>query len=515
MSTAGVPAASTRREPVEVALAALLGVLVIFAALVAAVPSVRPALVDDRLDTAISTMAAVIALSVAWISWLRVRETGERGALLRAAAFLVLGTYNAVTVLVGLADAERAVGSSLAEPGQLPVLAGIVARAAAALLLVLAGLAGTRRVTWSRAGSLARFVVPAASFLVLAALGVAVQGSLPALIGPDALAQLATDPTAPLPPSDNPWLLLAQLGVAVAFLYAALLSYRLWRQERRLSDAWLATGLVIAAFSQFHAGIHPGAYTSLVTTADLLRIGFYLALLLGMAAERRADVQALRAANVELVRLREVDATRAALEERGRLAREIHDGLSQDLWYAKLKQSRLTQLTTLTDEQARLADEVTDAIDAALAEARQAVMAMRATSEDATLIDVLQRYVDDFADRFGLRAVLERDGDVPSLSPRAQAEVLRIVQEALNNVRKHADATVVRVRVTGRDEAVRVVVADNGRGFDPERADAPGFGMESMRQRAALLGGTLEVDARPRDGTRLSWTVPVKQPPTP
>lgn len=510
MSAAGVPAAPSRREPVEVALAALLVVLVLFAVLVAVVPSVRPALVDVRLDMAITTMAAIIALSVAWISWLRVRETGEAGVLDRAAAFMVLGVYNALTLVVGLVDAERTVGSSLADPGQLPVLAGLVARATAGLLLVLAGLAGTRRLAGRRAGSLARLVAPAGAFVVVVAIGAAIQPSLPPLVGAAALAQLARDPTAPLPASDNPWLLLAQLAVAVAFLYAALLSYRLWHAERRVSDAWLAAGLAIAAFSQLHAGIHPGAYTSLVTTADLLRIGFYLALLLGMAAERRADVQALRAANVELVRLREVDSTRAALEERGRLAREIHDGLSQDLWYAKLKQSRLTQLTSLTDEQAQLAGEVTDAIDAALAEARQAVMAMRATSGNATLPDVLQRYVDDFADRFGIRTVLERDGEVPTLSPRAQAEVLRIVQEALNNVRKHADATVVRVRLAGRDDGVAVVVADNGRGFDPAQAEAPGFGMESMRQRAALIGATLEVTARPRDGTRLSLTVPLQ-----
>ena len=299
--------------------------------------------------------------------------------------------------------------------------------------------------------------------------------------------------------------------LAVAFLVAALLGYRLWRAEGRVSDAWLVAGLAFAAFSQLHAGIHPGAYTSLVTTADFLRIGFYVALLLGMAAERRADVRALRTANVELLRLREVDATRAALEERGRLAREIHDGLSQDLWYAKLKQSRLAQLSSLTDEQAQLAREVTDAIDAALAEARQAVMAMRAASDDATLTDVLQRYVDDFGDRFGIRTALERDGEVSALTPRGQAEVLRIVQEALNNVRKHADATVVRVRISGGPDEVRVVVADNGRGFDPAEPDLPGFGMESMRQRAELIGASLAVDAAPADGTRLTLRVPVPQ----
>ena len=510
MNGAGADAATPRREPAELALAILLAALVVFATLVVVVPSVRPAVVNDELDMAISTMSALIALSVAWISWLRVREVGERGSLFRAAAFLVLGAYNGLTVIVGILDAEGAVGSSLAAPGQLPVIGGIVARAIAATLLIAAGLAGTRRLTGGLTSRWLRFVLPALAFLALMAIGLVFQPSLPQLINSNALARIAADPTAPLPAADNPVLLLVQLVLAVAFLVAALLGYRLWRADGRVSDAWLVAGLVFAAFSQLHAGIHPGAYTSLVTTADFLRIGFYAALLLGMAAERRADVRALRAANVELLRLREVDATQAALEERGRLAREIHDGLSQDLWYAKLKQSRLTRLSTLTDEQAQLASEVTDAIDAALAEARQAVMAMRAASDDATLVDVLQRYVDDFGDRFGIRAALERHGEVAPLASRQQAEVLRIVQEALNNVRKHADATVVRVRIRGVADGLEILVADNGRGFSPAEADPSGFGMESMRQRADLIGATLAIDSAPADGTRLTLHVPAQ-----
>lgn len=156
-----------------------------------------------------------------------------------------------------------------------------------------------------------------------------------------------------------------------------------------------------------------------------------------------------------------------------------------------------------------LAGEVTDAIDAALAEARQAVMAMR-LFEDAPLDSLLERYLDDFADRFGIRATLERNGDLPLLRTRAQAEVLRIVQEALNNVRKHADATAVRVLLERLDNGLRVTVIDNGRGFDPTSIEGGGFGMESMRQRAALVGGTIDVDARAQDGTRLALTVPVQ-----
>ncbi|MGI8657769.1 MAG: sensor histidine kinase [Candidatus Limnocylindria bacterium] len=179
------------------------------------------------------------------------------------------------------------------------------------------------------------------------------------------------------------------------------------------------------------------------------------------------------------------------------------------MWYAKLKQSRLAQTAGLSGELLALSGEVTDAIDTALSEARNAVAAMREGSEAGSMIEMLSRHVDDFADRFALRADLYARGPAPDVGPRAQAEVLRIVQEALTNVRKHADATVVKVEVvTG--EAVLVVVTDNGRGF---RADpAPlGFGLESMRQRAGIIGASLVVTSEPQNGTRVELSVPLRQ----
>ena len=90
-----------------------------------------------------------------------------------------------------------------------------------------------------------------------------------------------------------------------------------------------------------------------------------------------------------------------------------------------------------------------------------------------TLRELLSRSVDEFADRFGLRVEFECEADLPVLSPRAQAEALRIAQEALSNVRRHADATVVRVRAGVEDGRLVVAVGDNGRGFDPDAVGRP------------------------------------------
>jgi signal transduction histidine kinase len=89
--------------------------------------------------------------------------------------------------------------------------------------------------------------------------------------------------------------------------------------------------------------------------------------------------------------------------------------------------------------------------------------------------------------------------------------VLRIVQEALNNVRRHADATLVRVSVERPDGRVRVTVADNGKGFDPASVGDDRYGLRGMRERAEMVGAELVIDSRPADGTRIVVDLPAAE----
>jgi len=246
----------------------------------------------------------------------------------------------------------------------------------------------------------------------------------------------------------------------------------------------------------------------LVTTSEALRLAFFVVLLLGIAAESRSDLRALRSAYAALDRLRLSEAERATLEERTRLARELHDGLAQDLWFAKLKHERLVPF--VPDEQRPLAAEVTEALDSAIVEAKQAVVTMRAEDDrDVSLEGLLARTVNDFAGRSGVRADFSA-ADLPqSLTPRTQVEVLRVLQEALTNVRKHADATVVRVNAEVGDGQLQLSVIDNGRGFRPTETIGDGVGMQSMKERARLMGGELRVVSEPSAGTALHLTVPL------
>jgi signal transduction histidine kinase len=315
----------------------------------------------------------------------------------------------------------------------------------------------------------------------------------------------------PIPPT--PTLLgvgLHLIGGAV-FALAAELTRRHQRRYGSMGDGFLAVGLVFAAFGEFHTAFYPGTYGGLVTSGDILTGAFAVVLLIGIEAQARATRAALGRANETLGRLKDVEVRRAALEERTRLSRELHDGLAQDLWLAKLKIGRLSAMPDLGGEARTVCDELAGAIDAGLADARQAVMALRLGSEPvASLRELMARYVDDFGDRFGLRVEFECEGELPRLTPRAEAELLRIAQEALNNVVRHADATVVRVRVGVVDSHLELVVGDNGIGFEPFEVTDGCFGLASMRERALIIGGELTIDSRPQDGTRIQVSVPVR-----
>ena len=107
----------------------------------------------------------------------------------------------------------------------------------------------------------------------------------------------------------------------------------------------------------------------------------------------------------------------------------------------------------------------------------------------------------EFAEKSGIRA--EVSGEIPDVSPRVASEIIRIVGEALANVLKHADATVVRVSVRSEDGVTEFSVADNGKGYATAQARGTGYGVRGMRERAALIGGDIDIVSKPQDGTRV------------
>jgi signal transduction histidine kinase len=450
-------------------------------------------------------MTTLITLAAAVLAWARFRDRGQRVALFQVAAFAVLALANAVAAALALESLTAASGPSPIPFGEDALYVSILAGVMAAALLVAGGGAPLR----GRGAGRPLIVVggPVAILLAGVALAPLLAPVLPALVEPPAAAAGSAMPALP---GATPANALLQVAGAVLFLGAAGLSRRRHRRGGSVSDRYLAVGLVVAAFAQLHLAFYPSAHAGVMTSGGLLYLAFDVILLLGIEAETRAYIVSLRQANLGLVRLREAEIDRAAMEERSRLSRELHDGLAQDLWLAKLKLGRLGALPDLGAEARLLCDELDRAVDSGLAEARQAVMALRMADEPgASFGELVGRYVDDFADRFGLRAEFACDDEVPRLGPHVEAELLRIAQEALSNVRRHADATVVWVRVGTDRGRVVLTVQDNGHGFDPGAVGEAGFGLTSMRERAMLIGGRICISSRPRDGTLISVDVAV------
>jgi nitrate/nitrite-specific signal transduction histidine kinase len=220
---------------------------------------------------------------------------------------------------------------------------------------------------------------------------------------------------------------------------------------------------------------------------------------------------------VENARLAEKTRSLGILEERDRLAREIHDGLAQVLALLHLRLQRVQEQAARLGAEA-IAAELRDLVtitDHAYDEVRHSIYGLRTPgSRGLGLIPTLSDYVQQFSAQADLPVSL----DVPNafaarLSSEAEVQLVRIIQEALANARKHAEATQAWVRLSSHEGYVQAVVEDNGRGFNPAHVEATGrrpIGLQSMRDRAASVGGGLQVDSAPGKGTRITAWLPIE-----
>lgn len=196
-------------------------------------------------------------------------------------------------------------------------------------------------------------------------------------------------------------------------------------------------------------------------------------------------------------------------EERTRIARELHDELGQALTVLRI------DLNWLRNKCCSMEPGIVDKLASAYTLVERTVDALRRISEDlrpAMLDDLglaaaLEHHVDTFAERTGIDCHLAMNREEFELDERVATTIFRLVQESLTNVARHADADRLSVDIEETPEGMRVVIADNGRGF----AAAPGtnaFGLIGMRERARMLGGRVEVTSMPGAGTRVEAWLP-------
>ena len=200
----------------------------------------------------------------------------------------------------------------------------------------------------------------------------------------------------------------------------------------------------------------------------------------------------------------------AVVAERGRFAREIHDSLAQGLTSISLQLECVRD--EVGDDSPKLRSHIENArrlVRDSLREARRTVWNLRPLAlGEADLVTALQRFATDLARDSGISCSPEIEGNPRPLPAGHDAALLRIGQEAITNVIRHARAGTITMRLRFDSEWVTLTVRDDGDGFDVATPGRKGFGLTGMQERVAALGGSLSIDSMPGEGTEVSATLP-------
>jgi two-component system, NarL family, sensor histidine kinase DegS len=244
-----------------------------------------------------------------------------------------------------------------------------------------------------------------------------------------------------------------------------------------------------------------------VVTAVSVGMVFSLLVIHEAAARRRAEEMARR------VTLMNRQIVRAQEAERLRMSRELHDDTVQSLAYLSNQLDRLNRSAALPPPLQDGLGEMRSVAESTLSGVRQFSRDLRPSIlDDFGLAATLEWLTEDFTQRLGTRARLTITGEPRRLPLETELALFRIVQEALRNVEKHADASEVTINVTFEEERVRLSVQDNGKGLDesPSMGDlvASGkLGVTGMYERAQLVGATFDLSSRPGEGTVVTTTL--------
>ncbi|MCJ7566483.1 MAG: histidine kinase [Anaerolineales bacterium] len=208
----------------------------------------------------------------------------------------------------------------------------------------------------------------------------------------------------------------------------------------------------------------------------------------------------------------------AIVEERERISREIHDGIAQLMGYVNTKSSAIRLL--LQKHQSREADvhleQLSRSSQDALLELRTSILGLRMSDpHENGFFNSLESFTDQFSEMTGINIDLRLSPSdrFPSLSPEIELHVLRIIQEALINVQKHAHSQQAWVHLSVNTHSLEITIGDDGRGFDtenPSNDGRPHFGLAIMRERAEGIGASFVLDSEPGSGARVTVRLPLE-----
>lgn len=234
------------------------------------------------------------------------------------------------------------------------------------------------------------------------------------------------------------------------------------------------------------------------------------------STERKRLIEQLEAAQTSLSA---AERQSGILQERQRLAQEIHDTLAQGFTSIVMQLEAAEQMLPegSTAAQSHL-QKARDVARTNLAQARRLVQALRPEPlNGASLADALKRVASRWSDDTGIKTGFSFTGDPYPLSSEAEVTLLRATQEGLNNVQKHAQAHEVRITLSYMEDQVALDLQDDGRGFDPEYTPSlhseGGYGLQAMRERVTQLNGEVVIESAPGKGTTLAIQIPIETKP--
>jgi signal transduction histidine kinase len=427
---------------------------------------------DPSLHVAIETGAGLVALLAAYLLLGRFARTGGLTDVVLGSALAMFGISNLAFAAVPTIVTPDGLGTS-------------ATWGALASRVLAAGIFATAPFVPNRIDPRPRRTLVAALLAVatlVAAITVVVWATpSPHLVGVEPGSRLVDGGT----PSDggHPAVRVVEFASAILFVVAAA---GFARRAARTADEltrWLAPASVLAAFAALNYFLFPSLYSAWVSIGDVLRLGFYLLVVVAVAREIGA--------------YQREHAALAVLDERRRIARELHDGLAQELAFIAV-QSRALADGTPDGSLGRVASAASRALD----EARLAISALTRPGLEP-LEFALADAAEAVAHRVGAAVELDLAPGIDVL-PDQRDGLVRITCEAIANAVRHGHAQKVRVRLTDGEE-IRLSIVDGGLGFDVAKTERrpQGFGLTSMRERAHAIGGELSVSSAPGDGTRV------------
>jgi signal transduction histidine kinase len=209
----------------------------------------------------------------------------------------------------------------------------------------------------------------------------------------------------------------------------------------------------------------------------------------------------------------------ATLKERERLARELHDGIGQILGYVGIQaQTALKWIKDGHNEKAEsILGRLVEVAKDAHADVRQSILNLRSTSDrEWSFITALKKYIEKFQSNYGIRTELSLCDEIEenTFDPLVEVQLLRVIQEALTNSRKHSGAHTLRVIMGLDGNKACITITDDGHGFDTgqlEGSTGSHFGLIFMQERMEQIGGSLKIDSIPGGGTVLKLDVPIRE----